>query len=176
MGSIQGTRHPVRAIWARAVFGLGVVIAGVVFAGSAIGAPGGGRPTSGIAYIAEPPKPSSSLNYEAGFTYDKVLGQGAVTFETKALVKSSGAIEIRSNPVTMYFRNGSLTGSGRGLLTITNKPKPGDAKVTNGFLLLNRGTGRFAGHSLRVTFTGTGNIGGADVPDSYTFRYKGVYR
>jgi hypothetical protein len=78
--------------------------------------------------------------------------------------------------VTIYTRNGSLSGTGSGVLTVTNSPNPGDATVTNGKLLLNHGTGRMAGHSLRATFSGTGNIGSATVPDSYTFRYKGVYR
>lgn len=176
MGRVQGTRRQVRVMWARAVFGLGVVIAGVVFAGSAIGASGGGTHTSGVAYVAQPPKPSSSLTYDAGFVDDKLFGQGAVTFVTKPLVSSSGAIEIKSKPVTMYFRNGTLSGTGSGLLTITNKPKIGDATVTDGKLLLNHGTGRMAGHSVRATFSGTGNIGGSNVPDFYTFHYKGVYR
>jgi hypothetical protein len=95
---------------------------------------------------------------------------------TKALGSPSGAITIKSNPVTIYTRNGSLTGTASGVLTITNQPKPGDATVTDGKLVLTHGTGRMAGHSLRATFTGTGNVGGANVPDFYTFRYKGVYR
>jgi hypothetical protein len=105
-----------------------------------------------------------------------VLGSGVVTFVTKALASPSGAITIKSKPVTIYTPNGSLSGTASGLLTITNNPKPGDATVTDGKMLLNHGTGRLAGHSLRATFTGTGNIGGPNVPDFYTFRYKGVYR
>ena len=176
MGSVQRTRRHVRVISARAAFGLGVAIAGLGFAGSAIGAAGGGTPTSGITYVAQAPKPSNSLVYDAGFVYDKVLGQGVVTFVTKALASPSGAITINSKPVTVYTANGSLSGTASALLTITNKPAPGDATVTDGKLLLNHGTGRLAGHSLRATFSGTGNIGSSSAPDSYTFRYKGVYR
>jgi hypothetical protein len=159
----------------RTAFGLGVGIAGLGFAGSAIGAAGGGTRTSGTVYVGQAPKPSS-LVYDAGFIYDKVLGQGAVTFVTKAVGSPTGAITIKSKPVTIYTPNGSLRGTGSGLLTITNKPRPGDAMVTDGKLLLNHGTGRLAGHSLRATFSGTGNIGGPNIPDFYTFRYKGVYR
>lgn len=159
----------------RTAFGLGVAIAGLGFAGSAIGAAGGGTRTSGTVYVSQAPKPSS-LVYDAGFIYDKVLGQGAVTFVTKAVGSPTGAITIKSKPVTIYTPKGSLSGTGSGLLTITNKPRPGDATVTNGKLLLNHGTGRLAGHSLRATFSGTGNIGGPNIPDSYTFRYTGVYR
>jgi hypothetical protein len=159
----------------RTALGLGVAIAGLVLAGAAIGASGGGTPTSGVAYVAQVPKPSS-LVYDAGFTYDKVLGPGVVTFVTKALASPNGAITIKSKPVTVYTPNGSLSGTASALLTITNKPKPGDSTVTNGTLLLIHGTGRLAGHSLRATFSGTGNIGGAGVPNFYTFHYTGVYR
>jgi hypothetical protein len=175
MGLVQARRQ-VRVIKARAALSVGVAIAGLGFAGSAVGASGGGTPTSGIVYVAQAPKPSSSLVYDAGFTYDKVLGQGAVTFVTKALVSPTGAIEIKSKPVTVYNTHGSLSGTATALLTITNKPSPGDGTVTGGKLLLNHGTGRYAGHSLRATFSGTGNVGGPNVPDFYTFRYKGVYR
>jgi hypothetical protein len=157
------------------LLGLGVAIAGVGFAGSAVGASGRGTPTSGVTYVGQVPKPSS-LVYDAGFTYDKVLGPGVVTFVTKPLVSPNGAITIKSKPVTVYTTNGSLSGTATALLTITNKPSPGDATVTDGKLLLNHGTGRLAGHSLRATFSGTGNIGGPNVPDFYTFHYQGVYR
>ena len=174
MGLFQARRH-VRVITARTAFGLGVAIAGLGFAGSAVGASGGGTRTSGIVYVASVPKPGS-LVYDAGFGYDKVLGPGVVTFVTKALASPTGAITIKSKPVTLYTPTGSLSGTATAILTITNKPMPGDAAVTDGKLLLNHGTGRLAGHSLRSTFSGTGNIGGPNVPDSYTFRYRGVYR
>jgi hypothetical protein len=175
MGPVQGTRRHVRVIMARTAFGLGVAIGGLGLVGSAVGASGGGKRTSGTVYVAQAPKPSS-LVYDSGFAYDKVLGPGAVTFVTKALASPSGAITIKSKPVTLYTPNGSLSGTGSGVLTITNRPSPGDATVTDGKLLLNHGTGRLAGHSLRATFSGTGNIGGPNTPDFYTFRYKGVYR
>lgn len=174
MGPIQGTRRHVRVVMARAACGLGVLIAGVGLAGSAIGA-SGGRPTRGTVYVGQAPKPGS-LVYNAGFIYDKVLGQGAVTFITKPLAGPSGTVIVKSKPVTVYTANGSLSGTGTGVLTVTNSPHPGDASVTKGKLLLTHGTGALAGHSLRATFTGTGSIGGPNVPDFYTFRYKGVYR
>lgn len=173
---VRRARRHGRVITTRTAFGLGVAIVGLGFAGSAIGAAGGGTPTSGISYVAQAPKPSSSLVYDAGFTHDKVLGSGAVTFVTKPLVTRTGAIEVNSKRVTIYTASGSLSGTGSAILTITNKPNPGDATITKGKLLLNHGTGHLAGHSLRATFTGTGNVGGTNVPDWYTFRYKGVYR
>jgi hypothetical protein len=176
MGSVQESRRHIRVISWRAAFGLGMAIAALGFAGSAIGAAGRGRPTSGIVYVAQAPKPSNSLVYDAGFGKDKVLGSDVVTFVTKALASPSGAITIKSKPVTVYTANGSLSGTGSGVLKITNSPKPGDATVTDGKLLLNHGTGRLKGHSLRATFSGTGNIGSATSPDYYAFRYKGVYR
>jgi hypothetical protein len=158
----------------RTVFGLGVVIAAVGFAGSAIGAAGGaGRQTSGTAYVGQAPKPSS-LVYDSGFNYDKVLGPGAVTFVIKALPGgTTGTIAVKAEVVTLWTPRGSLSGTGSAILTITNTPKPGDATLSNGKLLLNHGTGGFAGHSLTATFTGTGSI---NLPNQYVFRYKGVYR
>jgi hypothetical protein len=173
MGLVQGAERHVRVTRGSATFMLGVAIASLGIVGSAIGASGGTR-DSGIAYVAQAPKPGK-LVYDAGFVHDKVLGSGAVTFVTKPLVSPSGQITIKSKPVTIYTPKGSLSGTGSGILTITNKPKPGDATVTHGKLVLNHGTGRLAGHSLRATFSGTGNIGGTNVPDFYTFNYKGVY-
>lgn len=157
----------------RAGFGVGVMIAAVGVAGSALGAAAGGTPTSGTAYVGQVPKPSS-LVYDSGFTYDKVLGPGAITFVIKALPGSAaGTIAVKAQVVTIWTPNGSLSGTGSALLTITNKPKPGDASLSNGKLLLNRGTGGLTGHSLRGTFTGTGNV---NLPNQYVFTYKGVYR
>ncbi len=158
----------------RAVFGLGVVIAAVGFTSSAIAAAGGaGTKTSGTAYVGQVPKPSS-LVYDSGFNYDKVLGPGAVTFVIKALPGSvAGTIAVKAKVVTLWTPHGSLSGTGSALLTITNKPKPGDATLSKGKLLLNHGTGGLAGHSVSATFTGTGNI---LLPNQYVFRYKGVYR
>lgn len=175
MGAVQGTRRHIRVITARTAFGVGVAIAGLGFASSAIGA-SGGTPTSGTAYVAQAPKPSSSLVYDAGFIKDKILGAGVVTFVTKATASSTGAITIKSKPVTFYTPNGSLSGTASGVLTVTNNPSSGDATVTDGRLVLSHGTGRLAGHTLHATFSGTGNIGSSTVPDYYTFHYKGVYR
>jgi hypothetical protein len=174
MGLVRGARRHVRGTSALTTLALGVAIASLGIAGSAIGASGGGTRDSGIAYVAQAEKPGKVV-YDAGFVHDKVLGNGAVTFVTKPLVSPTGAITIKSKPVTIYTPKGSLSGTGSATLTITNKPKPGDGTVTDGKLLLNHGTGRLAGHSLRGTFSGTGNIGGANVPDFYTFHYKGVY-
>ena len=111
MGPVHGTRRHVRVIMARTAFGLGVAIGVLGLVGSAVGASGGGKPTSGTVYIAQAPKPSS-LVYDSGFVYDKVLGPGAVTFVTKALASTSGAITIKSKPVTLDTPNGSLSGTG----------------------------------------------------------------
>jgi hypothetical protein len=175
MGPVQRTWRHGRIIKAGLAFGLSVAFAGLGIASSAIGASRRAVHTSGVTYVAQVPKPSS-LVYDAGFAYDKVLGPGVVTFVTKALVTPKGSIEIKSKPVTIYTKKGSLSGRASAVLTITNTPAPGDATVTDGKLLLNHGTGGLAGHSLRATFSGTGNIGGPNVPDSYTFHYKGVYR
>ena len=163
------------ASWrSRVAFGLGLVLAAAGLAGSAIGASGGaGRRTSGTAYLGQVPKPSP-LIYDAGFNYDKVLGPGAVTFVIKALPGTAqGTIAVKARVVSLWTPKGSLSGTGSGTLTITNKPKLGDANLSGGKLLLNHGTGSLAGHSVRGTFTGTGNI---EPPNQYVFHYKGVYR
>ncbi len=158
------------------VAGLALAIAAIALIGQALGATGGrSRSLRGTASVAAVPRPGS-LVYDAGFTTDNVFGQGAVTFVSKPLPGSAkGTIRVDSREVVLWTSNGALRGTGTALLTITNKPKPGDATASNGKLLLNHGSGALAGHSMRATFSGNGNIG-VGGPSFYVFHYKGTFR
>jgi hypothetical protein len=158
------------------ITGLAVAVAGSALIGEALGATAGkGRSLRGTAYVAAVPHPGS-LVYDAGFTNDNLFGQGAVTFVSKALPGNvKGTIKVDSRQVVLWTQRGTLRGTGTALLTITNKPKPGDATASNGTLVLNRGSGALAGHSMTGTFSGYGNIG-VGGPSYYVFRYKGTFR
>jgi hypothetical protein len=149
-----------------------VAIAGLVAIGQALGATAtAGKRTRGTAWVGQAPKPGS-LVFSAGFVKDSVLGNGAVTFTTKPIPGAHGTIKIDSKLVTIWTAKGSLSGTGTATLTVTNKPNVGDDTVSGGRLLLTRGTGEMAGHSVRATFSGGGNLN----TGRYVFKYAGVYK
>jgi hypothetical protein len=132
---------------------------------------GGAKKTSGTVYVGTTPKPGALL-YVAGFATDKVLGPTAVTYVIKPTSAMSGTLTANVKKITVWAKDGTLSGKGSATVTITNKPKAGDATVSNGKASLKQGTGCQVGHSLIVTFTGHGNA----ISGQYVFNYKGSYR
>jgi hypothetical protein len=149
-----------------------IAAAAVAVGATSSGAAGGVKHTSGTFYIAQTPLKKSGILYVAGEGTDKALGADAVTFTIKPLPNSSGTITAKAIKVTLWTKNGSLSGSGSATLTITNSPAPGDATASNGVVSLTKGTGGQVGHAFKVKFTGTGNIS----TGLYTFKYTGTYK
>lgn len=169
---MTGSTHRRRGVSAAAV--AGAIIAATVLAPAAVGTRGRatGHVTSGADWIGLTPRSTSKLLYEAGTYTDKLLGSGAVTFTIAPLPRTNGTILAKAKKVMVWSANGSLSGTGSGVVTITNKPHPGDATVTDGKIALTKGTGDQRGHSFMGTFTGNGNINSGQ----YVFHYKAIYR
>jgi hypothetical protein len=113
---------------------------------------------------------SGSTEYIAADVRDKLLGSGAATFRAKVGVGSKpGTLTATVKPVTVFFKNGSLTGTAT--VTFTTNP---DLSVTvvGGKLVANKGAGGEKRHSLIATFTGSGKT----LTGPYVFNYKGRYR
>lgn len=111
-------------------------------------------------------------NFAAGDSTDSLFGAGAVVYQLHILTTTTGKISIKIPKVTVFYSTGSATGSATATLTVTNKPKAGDATVTDGVLKLTKGAGTHQGHTFAGTFAGQGNI----TSDSYTIHYKGTYK
>jgi hypothetical protein len=111
-------------------------------------------------------------NLAAGDATDSLFGAGAVVYQLHILTTTTGKISIKIPKVTVFYSTGSATGSATATLTVTNKPKAGDATVTDGVLKLTKGAGTHQGHTFAGTFSGQGNISS----DSYTIHYKGTYK
>jgi hypothetical protein len=149
-----------------------VACALIAVGAATVGAKSKGKSTNGTIYIGSNPRSGVGLLYVAGDVVDKVLGEGAITFTIRPIPNTSGTITAKALKVTLWTTDGSLTGTGSALLTITNMPKTGDSTVSNGTVSLTKGTGAQKGHSFKATFTGSGNLTGA----FYTFNYKGTYK
>lgn len=93
-------------------------------------------------------------------------------YQLHILTTTTGKISIKIPKVTVFYSTGSATGSATATLTVTSKPKAGDATVTDGVLSLTKGAGTHQGHTFGGTFAGQGNI----TSDSYTIHYKGTYK
>ncbi len=158
--------------WRSAAAVTAAITVAAAVATSSVGAAGGARSTSGTIWFAANPRSTSTLLYVGGNIKDKVLGEGAVTFTIKPFVNPKGRLVAKVNKATVWTATGSLTGTGSGNITVTNKPKQGDSTISGGVLDLTKGTGALKGHSLKATFTGAGNVSGA----LYTLHYRGTYK
>ena len=159
------TRRTRRSI--RAVSGLLAAVAVIAVVAPTVGAKPAGKADSGTAYFATTYS-AGGTTHAAGNSIDKLFGTGAVTYAIKTMPTTTGTIKITSNPVTLYFKNGTLTGKATGTLTVTSSTA---ATITNGKLSAAHGTGGQAGHSVTDTFSGTGN----PAAGTYKITYKGTY-
>jgi len=134
----------------------------------AIAATGNGRADSGTAYISIVHQQGSSL-YAAGYNVDKLFGATAVTYVVAVGPSTPGTFKIKAKAVTLYTRDGALTGTG----SATQFTTPSGAEtVRDGKLSLTHGTGGQAHHTVTATFSGTYD----PKAGAYTFHYKGIYR
>jgi hypothetical protein len=151
-----------------ATSGLLAAVAVIVVGAAAVGAKPAGRADSGTVYFATTYS-AGGKTYAAGNSIDKLFGNGAVTYAIKTMRTTTGTITITSNPVTLYFKNGTLTGKATATLTVTSSTA---ATITNGKLNAAQGTGGQEGHSVIDTFSGTGN----PTAGTYKITYKGTYK
>ena len=145
-----------------------LALAGSSLAGAASKA---GKAEHGTVYFALT-HTVGKTNFAAGDATDSLFGAGAVVYQLHILTTATGTISIKIPKVTVFYSTGSATGSATATLTVTNKPKAGDATVTDGVLKLTKGAGAHQGHTFAGTFSGNGNI----TSDSYTIHYKGTYK
>lgn len=123
----------------------------------------------GTVAVATTPLTSGTTQYVAGFDSDAILGHGAITYVITAVPTSAkGTFSLVARRVILYDGTGELIGTATATLTAT---AGGHATVTAGKLTLSTGRGSLAGHSLKASFSGTGQLGGG-----YSFTYDGSYR
>jgi hypothetical protein len=102
----------------------------------------------------------------------KKVQTDATTVVTQAksdFPSQTSAIKITSKPVTLFFKNGTLTGKATATLTVTSATA---ATITDGKLNAAHGTGGQAHHSVTDTLSGTGN----PTAGTYKITYKGTYK
>jgi hypothetical protein len=127
-----------------------------------------GRADSGTAYFSIT-HTAGKTQFAAGNNTDKILGQGASTYQIGLSSGSVvGTINVTVNKVTVYTPTGSLSGKATATLTSTATTQT----ITNGKLKLTKGTGSQKGHSLVATFTGSANL----TANQFVFHYKGTYK
>lgn len=125
------------------------------------------RPDSGTAWVGATHTDNGIL-IVAGDVKDAVLGTGALVYRVKVRpAGETGVFTVTSKSVTLYTPKGTLKGAGSATQTIA---ADGTTTVSNGHILLNKGTGKLRGHTLRATFSGPLKDG------VYTFTYKGTYK
>jgi len=126
-----------------------------------------GRADNGVVYFGVT-HTANGTQYAAGSTEDKLFGTGAVTYVIRTTRTPTGGFEMTSKPVTLFFSNGTLTGTATAAVT----PGAGGTAITGGRLVAARGTAGQKGHSVTATFQGIGN----PVAGTYKLTYTGVYK
>jgi hypothetical protein len=144
-----------------------IAVAGVLAVAVPVASAASARKDSGTAYVSVTHQEGSTV-WVAGDITDKVLGRGAIVYQTKLSAGTqTGSVLVTAKTVTLYTATGSLTGTGQATQTAG---ADGSITVTDGVVSLTKGTGALKGHSLKATFSGPfkDNI--------YTFKYSGTYK
>lgn len=154
---------------AAVLFAVAATSAALAAAAAAVGATSAaGRRDTGVVYFAVT-HTANGKQYAAGDSKDSLFGSGAVTYVIKAAPTPKGAVKITAKPVTVFYANGTMTGTATGTLT----PGPnGTATITGGKLKASHGTGGQAGHSVSATFQGAGSF----TLGAYKITYTGTYK
>lgn len=149
-----------------AAAGLLAASALIAVTAATVGATSSGKADSGTAYFSITHSVGAT-QFAAGNSIDKVLGTGAVTYRIK-IGSTNGKISIMVPSVTIYTATGSLSGTATATLVTGAKTQT----ISNGKLNLTKGTGSQKGHSLRATFSGTGNL----TANQIVIHDKGTYK
>jgi hypothetical protein len=146
-----------------------VAILAVAVSGTALAAGGKAKKTSGTVWAGVTHQEGSTL-FVGGDIKDKVLGRGAIVYQTTVSANSSGEILIKAKKITIYTDTGTLTGTGSGTQVNGDDANSTPTVVKDGEFNLTKGTGSLKGHSLKGTFDGPYKDG------IYTFSYKGTLK
>ncbi len=133
-------------------------------AGATKGGSGATQKDSGTSY-ASITHTKNGLEIAAGNNYDKVLGEGAVTYQLK-IVPSNGTVKVKVPKVVLFTTTGSLTGTASATVAVSGNTQT----ITNGKLNLTKGAGSLKGRHFAGTFTGTSDLS----KNLITFKYKGT--
>jgi hypothetical protein len=132
-----------------------VAVSGLLAVGAAaVAARSAGRADSGTIYAATT-HTSGGYAFAAGQGTDKLFGPIAITYRIKAIpAGTTGTLNLTIKPVIEYTATGSILGSATATLTLG--PNGAEA-ISNGKFSLTHGVGALRGHTIKGTFTGTGN-------------------
>jgi hypothetical protein len=126
--------------------------------------------TSGVIYASLTHPGAGGLAYADGDFKDKRLGRGAIIYRVRASAGPENSVAITSKSVTIYTTKGSLRGTARAVQTSKGTGSDLTSTVRDGTFNLTKGTGAYAGHTLKGSFSGNFKDG------VYRFTYKGVLR
>lgn len=149
---------------AASVVAFGGVVAGGVAQAKTGKAKTKTKADSGVGYFSVV-RGSGANQQAAGIIKDKILGNGAVTYELKLAANPTGTVNVTAKKVTLYDGTGSLTGTATATITVAGTTET----ITNGKLNLTKGTGSLKGAKIVATFVGTANT----AANQYQFTYKG---
>ena len=140
---------------AGAALAASVAVSGLLAVGAAaVAAPSAGRADRGTIYAATT-HTSGGYSFAAGQGTDKLFGPIAITYRIKAIpAGTTGTLNLTIKPVIEYTATGSILGSGTATLTLGPN---GAETISNGKFSLTHGVGALRGHTIKGTFTGTGN-------------------
>src|SRR5947209_1274961 len=129
--------------YARTIAAVAAVSAVGLTSGVAVSAGAGAKAKkdTGTTYVSIVHQKGSTL-YGAGYAFDKLHGEGAATYLTKATPGKTGTVNIKVKRVTEYFANGTLFGTASATQNLAT------GAVSNGKLHLTKGTGGQRGHSF----------------------------
>ncbi|MGH2869516.1 MAG: hypothetical protein ACRDNK_18375, partial [Solirubrobacteraceae bacterium] len=85
-----------------------------------------------------------NLQIAAGNNYDKVLGEGTISYQLKLLPAGNGTVKVRVPKVVLFTTTGSLTGTASATVTANANSQT----ITNGKLNLTKGTGGLKGRQF----------------------------
>ena len=154
--------------WLAAVL-VGAVALTAVGAGVVSAKPGGKKDSGKIYAAITHQSADGKTDFIAGQGTDKLAGATAVTFAAKTSSGKPGTIPITVNPVVIYYKTGTLSGTSTVLETINAN---GTVTITNGKLTAKKGTGALKGHSLVATVSGSGTTAAGP----FIFNYTGTYK
>lgn len=135
-------------------------VALVALTGTALAAKS--RPDSGVFHASIQQQEGKDL-YVAGNVKDKIYGRGAIVYVTRPIPGAKGSLIVNARTVTVFFPNGSISGTGKATQVITGATS---GVLKNGSFKLTKGTGIFKGKTMAGTFSGT------EKDSTFTVNYK----
>lgn len=147
-----------------------VAVSGLLaFGAGAVAARSAGRADSGTIYAATT-HDSGGYAFAAGQGTDRLFGPIAITYRIKAIpAGTTGTLNLTIKPAIEYTATGSILGSATATLTVG----PGGAEtISNGKFSLTHGAGALRGHTVKGTFSGSGN----STANMLVIHFKSTYK